>query len=264
MSFAFLSSELALAQAKFKLGDRTVSQEEYEAALPYISMDRVRLRDLPSVKFGKILGSLSKGTILNVHYVTEKKDFINGDLYPWYQVQLRHDPQQMGWVYGKYVAFREGYDESFWSIWLFPASHLNRRVYIRQLLSYYLKSDSYSVPATWIAGKKPYKVTKTGIWYLENDDWQRYKTAFGEVGILYNKERDSYPVFSLDIVVPGTNLFATIGDTLDSLRSALGKDYSIKGDMLTYDFDGDLDSYYLRFKIEKERITEIEALQYYD
>ena len=64
MLFASLSAVMAIAQANLVLGDRMVTKEEYEAALPYINIDRVRLRDSPSVNTERYLLYWQKGLFL--------------------------------------------------------------------------------------------------------------------------------------------------------------------------------------------------------
>ena len=70
-----------------------------------ITGDGVRLRDVPATT-GFIVGSVNRGTRVEVNGVTAFSETIGGDTAPWYIIS--HNENSVAFVYGKYVAIDEG------------------------------------------------------------------------------------------------------------------------------------------------------------
>jgi hypothetical protein len=260
------SSHIIYCQQKFLLGDRLVSREEYDAALPYTIGDAVNFRDLPSIKDGKILAKINKGTILNISAVTEEKDIVYGDSFLWYEVSIRNDTNSLGhgWIYGKYIGFREGYEESFWKLEVVPASVFTRFRYTKELLSVYLYTDNNIVSSTWMLSKTPYSVEKPDIWYLSDYKLTKYMTDFGEANILINEDTNNNMIYWFIINKSNSSLMINVGDTINKLEKLLGTDYSIEDEIVKYNIDRLYNFFALQFKLNRNVIEYIECYYAFD
>jgi hypothetical protein len=254
------------SQQKSLLGDRIVSREEYEAALPYAIGDAVSFRDFPSIVDGKVLAKIKRGTIFDISAVTEEKDIVFGDSYPWYEISIRHDTNSLGhgWIYGKYIGFREGYEAIFWNLEVIPASLLKRNRYTKQLLSSYMNTDDNNISFKWLAEKKLYSIEKPGIWYLDEYELHNYKTDFGDASILINEDTKEYKINYFIIRKPNDKLILNIGDNIEKLNELFGTDYSIKDDLLLYDLKMLYSFFGLNIKLNNNIIDYIECFYAFD
>lgn len=256
---------LSHGEQMFRLGDTSVSRAEYEAALPYIHAENVRLRDFPSTTDSAIVATLQQGTRLDIWSVTEETEKIGDKEAHWLQVQTRDDESLHGWVYGGFVSFQAEYPLEFWNPGILSPHLLNRKRFIMQLHAFL---DQSLLPngdlAQYAVDNTPEVISESreGWGDAECDHvFLTFKTGFGHVCLSGCRNLETYILESTRIITPvrgeDITLMININDSLAKLESLFGNRYTREDNMISFLQGLEDMSDYLTFKIKDDKVVEI-------
>ncbi len=245
------------------LGGRLVSRSEYEDALPFCNTERLRVRSLPNIEWGSISGYLNTGDLVNIHNATIEKFELNGEMYPWYRINKRHGENISGWVYGKYISFKDDYAETFWldngSIQKIDSKSLNPIILRKQILHKYLNLSNDFVPSSWIQNKECISETAMTAEIYSSCTLREYSTVFGTIQILYQEGNSRFDIAKIIInSFDSSDLIVSMNDNIDIIKSTFGKQYTEKQDEISFWIDPMYDVYLLTFKFNDNIIDTIE------
>ncbi len=252
----------SLFAQSFKLNDQTVTESQYVYASPYINADRLRVRDLPVLQMSNILTHLNSNTPIKIRAITTDLYEINGESFPWYQIETLDDDSITGWVYGKYVSFRDDYPLEFWL-----EEHFIQRVglwnyekiaFQRQIIAELTGDLSFRISKERLDNYQLLQNTDRTIPNFQQSNLQEYRTPFGRLWILHNENDDSFIVASIII----TNFVSSeykinVGDTVADISSNIGEEYFERDNRIIFMSDIIIDTHSLSFVIEENTISEI-------
>lgn len=265
--FCFFA-EISYSDHSMQLGDKIVTEQEYDDALPFVNTENVKLLDLPSNTHGEVVATFGKGTLLIIHEITEKKEKIgDSTTNHWFWVSSDVG-DKIGWLHGQYISYKPEYPLEFWKSSKVSQTQLNHSLFKRSLYisQFYAFLDSSLFKNMGIS----HYVSVNTPSRVETDSesnpycvyqYSSYKTDWGELFVISCQDKKNYKVYGATInkpiVLPRNEWLVNISDNFDKVKETFGNDYDKQGKEIIFRYDLDGMAEFFSFTLKEDVVVEI-------
>jgi len=242
---------------------------EYSDKWPFINDNNVNCRDFPDQKIGKINFQGNKGQSIVIQYKTTEKYMINGYENFWYYVSIFDGVFQNNkcWIFGKYISYKDSFDEVFWDNTIFKIKKIDQKDVYKNILAKqifkYLDLDTPNNKSDAIILKKFKKTDnqKSNLWYMLESgyiDANTYRTDIGYLLVYYNEKENLYKFLDLLIDKNIPDFPLKIGSTISEIESIIGNNYTLKDNIMEFNFNEDFDTLYWTIDLKNNKLEKID------